>query len=551
MKHVVGRTLLGAAVALGISACGEAPTSEPPRPNFLVIMADDLGFSDIGIYGSEIATPNIDTLARDGLLLSNFYAAGTCSPTRAMLLTGVDHHRAGLGAMVEHMADNQRGKPGYEGYLNDNVITVSQRLQSAGYKTYMAGKWHLGMTEETSPAQRGFDKSFVLLNGGASHFDQRGLNGRVDPAPYNEDGKHVDLPDDFDYSTDFYTRKIMKYISADKASGQPFFAYLAYTAPHWPVQAPAQDIAKYAGMYDAGWQAVQDARLSRMKADGYLPDTARAAPILTDAPAWEALSDEERLIETRRMEIYAAMVDRMDQQIGVLIAYLKAQGVYDNTVIIFLSDNGAEGAPMHKIPMFKKWMDSFDNSLENMGLQNSYVYYEERWAQVGATPFKLFKGLSSDGGMHVPAFVSYPGFANQGGSYQGVLSVMDIAPTLLDLAGLDLAQPPRNSGSYYPIQGKSLVPLLTNEVEYVRGADEGLGFELFNKLGYRRGKWKAVNMHPPYGTDQWQLYDTSVDPGETRDLALEFTQVLKELVAQWQAYADVNGVVLSDTPPER
>lgn len=551
----IQRSLAAAGILLCITACSEqaaeTPATTAERPNFLIIMADDLGFSDIGIYGSEIETPNIDQLARDGLLFSQFYAAGTCSPSRSMLLTGVDHHRAGLGNMIEHMAGNQKGMPGYEGYLNDGVVTVSERLQSAGYRTYMAGKWHLGMTEETSPAQRGFDRSFVLLNGGASHFDQRGLDGRTDPAPYAEDGEKTDLPDDFGYSTDFYTRKMMAYISGGKDSDTPFFGYLAYTAPHWPLQAPQRDIDKYAGVYDGGWLAIQTARLERLKASGIVPSSATLPAIITDMPSWDALSDKERRIEARRMEIYAAMVDHMDQQIGVLIAHLKAEGVYDNTVIVFLSDNGAEGAPLYKLPMFKTWMDSFDNRLENMGRQNSYVYYEERWAQVGMTPLRLYKGLASDGGMHVPAFVAYPGLANGGEQYDGVLSIMDIAPTLLELAGLDPSTATFEGRDYAPIQGKSMASLLAGEVEALRTAEDGLGFELFNKRGYRRGKWKAVNMHPPWGTDAWQLFDTSVDPGETVDVALRFPEVLAQLVTAWDAYAAANGVILSDTPPER
>lgn len=542
------------AAVLAAAACGETHNAEEQpikRPNFLVIVADDLGFSDIGLYGSEIETPNIDALAAKGLLLPDFYAAGTCSPTRAMLLTGVDHHRAGLGNMVEHMAPNQRGKPGYEGYLNDNVITVSERLQAAGYSTYMAGKWHLGMTDDTSPAQRGFDRSFVLLNGGASHFDQRGLNGRFDPAPYREDGREIDLPADFEYSTDFYTDKIIDYIEADGSTGKPFFAYLAYTAPHWPLHAPAQDIAKYKGMYDAGWQAVQRARLARQQQSGLMPQSAVIPEIVTDMPAWDALSPQERRLEARRMEVFAAMVDHMDQQIGKLIQHLKSTGIYDNTVIIFMSDNGAEGAPLYKVPMFKTYMDSFDNSYENMGLQNSYVYYEERWAQVGMTPLRLYKGMASDGGVRVPAFVTYEGFEAQQARYDGIVSVMDITPTLLELAGLDPAETSFAGNTYFPIEGKSLVPAFMDKRTLVRTAEEGLGIELFNKRSYRRGNWKAVNMHAPWGTDAWQLFNVAADPGETKDLAADQPALLKELVAAWAAYGERNGVIMGNVPPER
>ncbi len=521
------------------------------RPNFLLIVADDLGYSDLGIMGSEIRTPNIDALAQSGLLFTNFYSGGTCSPTRAMLMTGIDHHRAGIGTMLEHIAPNQVGQPGYEGYPNENVVTLPELLRDAGYQTYATGKWHLGMSEDRSPAARGFEKSFMLLNGGAGHFDQTGLNDRTHPAPYREDGVETDLTEEFDYSTDFYTRKMINYIENGQANGKPFFGYLAYTAPHWPLQAPDEDIAKYKGEYDAGWDATQQSRLGRMKSMGLLPETAQAHPILSLAGSWEDMSEDERAIESKKMEIYAAMVDRMDQQIGKLVTYLKETGQFDNTAIIFMSDNGAEGAPLYKIPPFRKWMNRFDNSLENMGRGNSYVYYEERWAQVGMTPFRLYKGMASEGGVHVPAFITYPGFKNQGKRHSSLTSVMDIAPTILDMANVEQANGTYKEKPVYDMQGVSWLPVLNEDREAVRSSTEGYGWELFNKKGYRRGKWKALHLHKPFGPDEWQLYDLSIDPGETRDLSSKHLEILEELIAAWEIYAKENGVVLGNTPPER
>lgn len=551
--------LIGVALVLsGCNATSEASPklevasqTEQDRPNFLIIVADDLGFSDLGITGSEIHTPNLDELARKGLLLTNFYSGGTCSPTRAMLLTGVDHHRAGLGNMIEHIAPNQVDQPGYEGFLNDRVVTLPVMLRDAGYRTYAAGKWHLGMTNETSPAARGFEKSFMLLNGGASHFDQRGLNGRSDPARYRENGEAVDLPPDFGYSTDFYTRKMISYLKEERDSGKPFFVYLAYTAPHWPLQAPKADIAKYKGVYDNGWESIQEDRRSKLVAAKLLPETTVTHPIQTESPAWTALTDDERRTEARKMEIYAAMIDRLDQQIGKLLDYLKDSGQFDNTMIVFMSDNGAEGAPLHKIPNFKKWMDSFDNSYDNMGDVGSYVYYEERWAQVSMTPFRLYKGMASDGGVHVPAIVNFGGLKTNGNTNTSVTSVMDITPTILELAGV-----PKHKGQYkgrnvYPIQGVSWASMLTGKTEKVRTTDEGIAFELFNKRGYRSGRWKALHLHAPFGPDEWQLFDISIDPGETKDLANKHPDILANLIVKWQAYANDNGVVLGSTPPER
>ena len=555
--------VLVVAGAIGLSACvqpsGEeagvasAPviTAQPERPNILLIVADDLGFSDLGVTGGEIATPNIDQLANDGLLLTNFYAGATCSPTRAMLLSGMDHHRAGVGTMMEHIAPNQIGLPGYEGYLNERVVSLPELLRDAGYHTYATGKWHLGMTEETSPATRGFDHSFMLLNGGAGHFDQQGLDGRNNPAPYREDGEMVNLPDNFGYSTDFFTSRMIDYIEAGRADGAPFFGYLAYTAPHWPLQAPPEDIAKYTGVYDDGWEAIQQRRLARMKASGLMPQSAVAHPIFTDSPAWDALTPEQQRIEARKMEIYAAMVDRLDQQIGRMIAYLKDSGQYDNTIIVFMSDNGGEGAPLYRLPGFKGWMDSFDNSFDNMGTASSYVFYEERWAQVGMTPFRLYKGMASEGGAHVPAIITYGGEQRQSERHASVTSVMDIAPTVLDYAGVEHPGTRYQGRDVLPMQGRSWMPMLSRATQFVRSDTDGFGTELFNKRSFRRGKWKALHQHQPFGPDAWQLYDLSIDPGETTDLAAQYPEVLAELVAGWELYALENGVVLGSTPPER
>ncbi|MEP2736555.1 MAG: arylsulfatase [Erythrobacter sp.] len=538
-----------------LSSCsaveGVGNKEDAERPNFLVIVVDDLGYSDLSLTGSEVPTPNIDALAKEGLFLNNFYAGGTCSPTRAMLLSGMDHHRAGVGAMMEHIAPNQVGSPGYEGYLNERVVSLPELLRDAGYNTYAAGKWHLGMTDETSPAKRGFERSFMLLNGGASHFDQSGLLAIADPAPYREDGKKVNLPDDFKYSTDFYTSRMIEYIEQDRAGGDPFFAYLAYTAPHWPLQAPDENIAKFRGVYDDGWEAIQQKRLDRQIADGLMPPDTVLPPIFTDAPAWSELTQEERQVEARKMEIYAGMVDRLDEEIGRIIAYLKDTDQYESTVIVFMSDNGAEGAPLHKTPPFRDWMKTFDNSLENMGRQGSYVYYEERWAQVGMTPFRLWKGMASEGGVHVPAFVTFAGAKRQGERNSSLTSVMDIMPTLLDYAGVTHPGKQYSGKDIHPMQGLSWMPLLNGEAQMVRDSDEGLGSELFDKFGYRLGRWKALHLHDPYGPGRWQLYDLSKDPGETNDLAEEHPDILVDLVKRWEQYAKENGVVLSSRPPER
>lgn len=561
-KRTISRSLtIAIGFALFIPACSTTGQASPQnsvgeaegakQPNFLIIVVDDLGFSDLGAYGGEIATPNIDKLARDGLMLTNYYVGATCAPTRAMLLTGVDHHKAGLGNMVEHIAPNQIGQPGYEGFLNSRVVTVPERLRDAGYRTYMAGKWHLGLTEETSPAARGFEKSFALLPGGASHLDGSGLNGKRDPAPYREDGVEVPLPEDFGHSTDYYTRRMISYLDADRESDRPFFAYLAYTAPHWPLQARDEDIDKYAGVYDGGWETLRQSRLARQVELGLYPEGTRLPKIQTHFPSWEDLSPYSRRIEARRMEIFAAMVDHIDQQVGELIHYLKRTGQYNNTVIIFMSDNGNEGAPLQDDPLFANWIPRFDNSLENMGRVGSYVMIEERWAQATMTPFRYYKGMPTDGGIHVPAFITGAILRNQGQRYDGLLHVTDIAPTLFELARIQPSVSEFRGRPVYPVIGKSIVPALRSNKVRIRDDGEGVGWELFNKMAYRQGDWKVVHMHAPWGPDDWQLFNLASDPGETTDLSADHPEIRSELIAKWKAYSESSGVIFGNVPPER
>ena len=531
----------------------QTTTSSPlkaSRPNILLIVGDDVGYSDLGAYGGEIETPNLDALAKNGLQMTNFYVAGTCSPTRAMLMSGADHHLVGLGAMGEHMAPNQIGQPGYETYLNDRAVTIASRLKAADYRTFMSGKWHLGGAEELSPAARGFDKSIALLVGGASHFDKRGLNANVDPAQYREDGKRVPLPKDFKYSTDFYTDRMIGYLEDSKDSDKPFFGYLAYTAPHWPLHARPEDMVKYTGRYDAGWKALQRERFERMKAMGLIPQTAILPEIATDFPAWETLSEQERAYEAKRMEIFAAMVDRLDQKVGDLIAYLKDSGQYENTIILFMSDNGAEGAAMQDMELFSSYMEGFDNSYESIGTKDSYIFLEERWAQATGTPLRFWKGIVSDGGIKVPAIISYGGAAHQGARYDGVVSVMDLAPTFLELAGANETTGLEGKTDIVPLQGKSMLPLL-GLGEPVRSETDGLGWELFTRKGYRLGKWKATHLTADMTDGEWALYDVSLDPGETTDLKSQYPEVMAQMIAGWETYAANNNVIVGNTPPDR
>lgn len=541
--------VLPSAPAMAQSAPVQSPATQA-RPNFLVIVADDLGWSDLGAFGGEIRTPNLDALALKGVRFTGFHTAPTCSPTRSMLLSGVDNHEAGLGSMAELLNDRQRGHDGYEGFLNNRVASIAELLHAGGYRNLMAGKWHLGLTDQTSPSARGFDHSYALLQGLSNHFgaDQTKKWGKAgERSTYRDEGKIVHYPEG-KYVDDQFADKLISYLG--QPSTQPFFAYLTFTGPHWPMQAPPEDIARYKGRYDAGYEALRDERLARQKQLGLIP--ADAKPHANElAKPWASLTPEQKAYEARKMEIYAAMVDRLDQNVGRVIAELKRTGQYDNTVIIFLGDNGPEGSDISgpKGGSFNKLL-KIDNSLGNLGKANSYVGYGPGWAEANSTPSRLVKGYTTEGGIRTTAFAVGAGV--EGNRISGAnLSVTDIAPTLLQLAGV--TQPATFNGHpILPYEGHSLVPLLEGKAAAVRGPDEVLGYELFYRRGLRKGDWKVVYLPQAaaaYGKQNvgdgvWHLYNLASDPGETTDLSASQPEKLKELIAAWNAYAAAHQVVL-------
>jgi arylsulfatase len=530
-------------LALAALTCSllSATTHAAERPNFLIIMADDLGYSDLGSYGSEIETPHLDALASEGLRMTNFHTAPTCSPTRSMLLSGTDSHIAGVGNMAELMQPFQKDKPGYEGYLNQRVANLGEVLQDAGYSTYTTGKWHLGRTEELSPAQRGFDHSYILVQGGASHFDDMTAIISVDPkAIYREDGKQVEVPKGF-FSSEFYTDKMIDYIDKDRASGKPFFGLLSYTAPHWPLHAPDEWLEKYEGRYAEGYEAVRQKRLAKMKdLELVAADVTPHVPMQGTLPSWDQLTDEQKKREARSMEVYAAMVDNMDHHIGRLFDYLKESGQYDNTFILFLSDNGADGNSPLGLPGNDVWMnEAFDNSLANMGRRGSYIDYGAQWAQVGSTPFPYFKGLTTQGGVQVPAIIKHASVKKPGTINREIMHVMDIMPTFLQLAGVEHPAPEFKGRTVEPMQGLSIIPALQGEAL----PERAIGWELFGRKGLRKGDWKLTWMTAPYGTGDWQLFNLANDPTESKELSASQPEKLAELLKDWDAYAKRNNVL--------
>jgi arylsulfatase len=528
------------------------------RPNFLLIVADDLGYSDLGSYGGEINTPVLDNLAREGVRYTNFYVSPTCSVTRSMLLSGTDNHIAGLGNMGELLAPNQMGKPGYEGVLNKRVVTLPSLLRDSGYHTYMAGKWHLGLQPDQSPRARGFERDFSLLVGGGSHFDNGwNIEWQIPKAPYSEDGQLLKkLPEGF-YSTKTYTDKTIQFIEEGRSDGRPFFAYMAFTAPHGPLHVPDDWLRRYKNHYDEGWDGVRKKRLVRMQELGIVEKGVNVADRLWFVPRSTGLTPALRVMLGRKMELYAAMVEYMDEQISRVLDYLKEIGEYENTIVIFISDNGAEGNDLRAMVAGQEGSLGFLHAMSNfaedghnsLGRKGTYAEYGPAWAQVSMTPFRLYKGLLAEGGIRSPLIVSGPGVKGAGKiNKEAILHVMDITPTLLNLAGVQ--HPPRYKGrEVAPVQGKSWVAMLEGRTQSPRGEGDWLGWELFGNRAIRQGDWKISRHYEPWGTGDWQLFNLAEDLGEQHDLSDKFPEKMNALVELWAEYMKTNGVIIGDRSP--
>lgn len=529
-----------------LSACNQPENKEKSvnaKPNIILIVADDLGYSDIGPFGGDIQTPVLEKLAGEGMLFSNFHVLPTCSPTRSVLLTGNDNHIAGLGVMGEASYPELKGLSGYSGHLSDQVVTLPEILMKSGYHTYMAGKWHLGEEAGQIPSDRGFEESFALLQGGGSHYaDQKPLSP-PQVMDYRVNGKKLaQLPSDF-YSARNYTDTLIAYIEKNKSDQKPFFVYASYTSPHDPLQAPEEYIKKYKGKFDMGWDSLRTIRLSNLKALGIVPKEINSfAP--SGIPAWDKLTTPQKEEFARDMEVYAAMVDYLDMSIGRIIDYLKKQGMYDNTMILFMSDNGANGIMATTYPGNGdgNYLGTFNNALENRGLPNSFVEMGPGWAQASSSPFRLFKSFASEGGIKAPLIVKMPaGVKNTGQWNKSFIHVSDIVPTVLALTGTTFPKESNGKSIKQPI-GKSILPLLKGELSEVH-PNEGMGWELFERKAYIKGNWKILRLPEPFGKGDWQLFNIEKDPGETNDLSIQFPEKRDSLIKDWLQYAKENDVV--------
>jgi arylsulfatase A-like enzyme len=525
---------------LALLSLGQASVAaENSRPNIVFLLADDLGYTDIAPYGSEVHTPTLSALAEAGIRFTNFHTAANCAPSRAMLLTGVSSHLAGVPNIPEMLAPEQTVHDNYQGVLGDNVVTIATILEGAGYHTYMTGKWHLGATPGKLPSQRGFERTVALMDSGADNWEQRSYLPIYDDANWYADGEPYNLPEDF-YSSRFLIDKMIEFIGSNLEDGKPFFAYVPFQAVHIPVQAPQEYIVKYMGVYDAGWDELRARRLEGAIGAGVLPESVPMTR-MASTQDWEALSEDRQRYESKRMAVYAAMIEAMDANIGRLVEYLDAQGVLENTIFVFTSDNGAEGSGAHDPDSFASRSVTgrlgYRTDYETLGLKGSYNTINPGFTSAAVSPLAYYKFYAGEGGMRVPLIIAGQPLANVPRQSAAFAWATDIAATILAFA--DVAPP---AGRYagkpvLPITGKDLGPLLRGETDRVYGEDESVGYELTGHAALFQGDYKIVRNLAPLGDGQWRLYNIVSDPGEVNDLSGEMPerfQAMREAYAKYE-----------------
>ncbi len=511
------------------------------KPNIVLILADDLGYSDLGCYGAELDTPNLDALAFDGVRLTNFYNTARCSPSRASLLTGVHPHQAGIGVLT---GDDR--PTGYAGDLAPQSVTLAEVLRDGGYRTGMVGKWHMSADVESPspswPTRRGFDHFVGTLSGCGSYFDPGTLTRG------EENVEHEARDPEFFYTT-MISDEAEQFIDSNAQAADPFFLYVAYTAPHWPLHALPRDIDHYHGRFDEGWDVLRERRLERQRMLGIATGDAELSPRDPANPMWDDTADKDW--QARRMEVYAAQVTELDDGVGRIVDRLKAQGIYENTMIVFLSDNGAspEELPHQERFSFMERSDIFrkvtrDGSTVQLGndssiwpgTENTYSSYGRAWANVSNTPFRMYKKWAHEGGIAAPFLVHWPaGRLHEGSIMHEPLQLTNVAPTLLEAAGIEHPAR-RDNRTTLALEGTSFLPGLRGET-FV-GPRE-LYWEHAGNAAIRKGNWKLVRFfgHP------WELYDIDQDPAELRNLAATHGDIVDDLAAAWQAWAQRVSVV--------
>lgn len=510
--------------ALMVFSTLPALAQKAKKPNIILIMVDDMGFSDIGSYGGEINTPNLDRLAKEGLRLKEFYNNAICAPTRASLLTGLYQAKAGMGYFSSNL-----GLPAYQGYLNHQSLTLAEVLKGAGYNTLMSGKWHVGADTLGWPNQRGFDQFYGFVTGGASNYYDIGKYGQAPPVPLVKNNKRIKL-EPGKYLTEEITNNALEFIEGNSKTDQPFFLYLAYNAPHWPLQAPEEDIAKYNGKYSMGWDSLRTARIERMRQLGIFDAGQQIAQRDSIVPLWANLSYDQQQFWQRKMEVYAAMVDHVDQGIGRILKELERLKKDKNTLIVFISDNGAQGG----YPQTNKW--GSQRNTGPVGTAGSYDFQDQSWASLSNSPLRSYKSYAYEGGMSSPFIAWFPGKIKEGAIKKGTAHLIDIAPTFYELAGAKYPAV-RNGNSINPLAGTSLVDLLYRQKDLERG--QPIFWEWGGNRAVRKGEWKLVSIYPE---KKWSLYDIGKDRGENTDLASEHPELVAELDKAYKEWALKNDV---------
>ena len=511
-------------------SCTKQEKEITKKPNIVLIVADDLGFGDIGCYGGDIKTPNIDKLSHRGIKFSSFHTAPMCAPTRAMLLSGNDNHIAGMGSQ-----GNVTDVFGYEGRLTNRIVTIPALLKQSGYHTYMAGKWHLGKTPESNPHQKGFEHSFVLLEGAGNHYNNRSaLYNKL--SSYTEDGNPTSWTEG-NYSTDFYTDKLIEYIDSDKRDNKPFFAFAAYTSPHWPLQVDKKYWKKYKGLYDDGYEKLRERRLVSLKKAGIIPKNAISPPSHVRVMPWDSLSKQEQRKEARKMELYAGMVDNLDHNIGRLMKHLKDIGEYKNTLFVFMSDNGAANRDFINDDRFTNLKEYYNDDFDNMGNANSYISYGPQWAEAGSSPFRYYKDFATEGGTNTTMIICGPNVNRKNEIHHGFTSLLDLAPTFYEMA--NLTYPKAYQGNkVYPLKGNSLIPFVSGKSNEIHDSTYVFALEHYGNAMLRKGNWKITNFTRPFKIDNFALYNLSNDIGEQINLKELEKEKYAELLNEWIKFSD-------------
>ena len=511
---IIYRIICAVALAWGSAAAA--------KPNIIVIMADDMGYSDIGCFGSEIQTPNLDRLAAQGLRFAQFYNTARCCPSRASLLTGLYSHQAGVGYM-----DDDRGVPSYQGHLNNQCVTIAELLGEHGYRTIMSGKWHLGTDTGCRPWERGFQRFYGIPEGGGVYFWPTKLQRTVVLCERDSQtaGPQVTSPDERFYSTDAFTDHAVQQINKAGQDAVPFFLYLPYVTPHFPQQAWARDIQKYIGKYRRDWAQLRQRRFAKQITLGIVDKTWRLPP--SDALDWEGLTEAQKTKLDRQMAVYAAQIDNLDQNIGRIVTALKKQDLLSNTLILFFSDNGGQKNAA---------LGNEDHPQAMFGSRESFGKYARGWANMSNTPFREYKQKTHAGGIASPFIAHWPERIRAAGQIRHqVCHIIDIMPTCLEAAGL--AYPDAWQGKpIMPLVGQSLLPHLLNNQA---GATRTLFWEHMGNRAVRQGHWKLVAHHKR----SWELYDLGSDPTELHDLSASRPDRVQALASQWDQWAERCGVL--------